>query len=350
MTWTELDWDTLERLRKQFLEAKPCDGPYWTSREELASYDVTFGERIGWKWDAVLDELLMRGWAPSGGAVLDWGCGSGTAGRRVLGRFGPEAFSSLVVWDHSPVATAFARDAAARKFSGLAVSEATPGYLGGRDPIGLLVVSHVLNELHPSRLDEIRALVARSRAVLWTEPGTRETSRALGSLRDEWSRDFHVVAPCTHGNPCPVFAPANVRHWCHHFAAPPSWIYADSDWVKFGQRAGIDLRSLTYSFMALDRDWSPDGAGLSRVIGRPEHFKPYARLLNCDAGGLSELTVMKRDNAALYKELDRARHPLVYRWTRDGSKITGGSAPDKPAASLNARVPQSPIDEARKPS
>ena len=117
MTWTELDWDALERLRKQFLEAKPCDGPYWTSRGELASYDVTFGERIGWKWDAVLDELLMRGWAPSGGTVLDWGCGSGIAGRRVLGRFGPEAFSSLVVWDHSPFATAFARDAAARRRS-----------------------------------------------------------------------------------------------------------------------------------------------------------------------------------------------------------------------------------------
>ncbi len=330
MTWAELDWSALERLRRQFLEAKPCDGPYWASAGELDSYDVTFGERIGWKWDAVLDELLMRGWAPRGGTILDWGCGSGIAGRRVVGRFGPAAFGSLVVWDHSPIAARFAHDAAAKKYPGLPVSEATPVYLNGRDPIGLLVISHILSELPPAALGEIRALVARSRAVIWTEPGTRDASRALGSLRDEWSGDFGLVAPCTHGNRCPVLLPGNERHWCHHFGNPPSWIFADSNWVRFGQRAGIDLRSLPYSFVALDRDWSPSEAGLSRVIGRPETFKPYVRLLNCDAGGVAELTVMKRDNAALCSELDRTKRPLVYRWDRESDRIVGGSAPFPP--------------------
>ncbi|HXQ79891.1 MAG TPA: small ribosomal subunit Rsm22 family protein [Opitutaceae bacterium] len=325
MSWTDLDWDALDRHRERFLSGKPCDGPYWSSAEDLAGYDATFGERIGWKWDAVLDELRMRGWAPRGGTVLDWGCGSGIAGRRVVGRFGPACFGSLVVWDHSPIAADFAQDAASTRFPGLAVSAATPGFRRGRDPIGLLVVSHVLNELPPPALDEIRALVARSRAVIWTEHGSRETSRALGSLRDEWKEDFQVVAPCTHGNLCPVLGPGNERHWCHHFAAPPPGIFADSNWVKFGQRARIDLRSLPYAFVALDRDWNPDAAGLSRVIGRPEPFKPYARLLNCDAGGLAELTVSKRNNAALYKELGKSKRPLVYRWTRDGPKITGGS-------------------------
>src|ERR1039457_4439263 len=265
MTWADLDWDALDRHRDRFLAGKPCDGPYWTSAEDLASYDVTFGERIGWKWDAVLDELRMRGWAPSGGTVLDWGCGSGIAGRRVVGRFGSECFESLVVWDHSPVAANFAHDAAMRKFPGLPVSAATPGYLRGGSPIGLLLVS-------------------------------------------------------------PVLGPGNARHWCHHFAAPPPGIFADSNWVKFGQRAGIDLRSLPYSFVALDRDWNPGETGLSRVIGRPEHFKPYARLLSCDAEGLAELTVMKRDDAGLCKELYRTKRPLVYRWTRAGRKVTGGSA------------------------
>jgi hypothetical protein len=326
MTWNDLDWDALDRHRGRFLEGKPCDGPYWDSAADLASYDATFGERIGWKWDAVLDELRLRGWAPRGGTVLDWGCGSGIAGRRVVGHFGPACFGSLVVWDHSPIATDFAYDAAIRRFPGLAVSAATQGYLRGRDTIGLLVISHVLNELAPAALDEVRALVARSRAVIWTEPGTRETSRALGSLRDEWTGGFHVVAPCTHGSPCPILGAGNERHWCHHFAAPPSEIFADSNWVRFGRRAGIDLRTLPYSFVALDRDWIPDCAGLSRVIGRPECFKPYARLLNCDAGGLAELTVTKRDNAALCKELDRSKRPLLYRWTREGARITGGSA------------------------
>jgi hypothetical protein len=325
MKWTELDWKSLDGLRAQFLEAKPSDEPYWKSADELANYDLTFGERIGWKWDAVLDELQLRRWSPSGGTILDWGCGSGIASRRVIERFGQRAFGSLVVWDHSPLANAHAQDEATRRFPGLPVSTATTGFLQGHDPIGLLVISHVLNELHPSGIDAIRALIARSRAVIWTEPGTRDASRSLGSIRDEFLDSFKAVAPCTHSDACPILAPGNERHWCHHFATPPPAIFADSNWVKFGQRAGIDLRSLPYSFIALDRNCDSTEAGLSRVIGRPEQFKPYVRVLNCDISGVAELTIMKRDNPILYKELDRTRRPLVYRWSRDGATVTGGT-------------------------
>ncbi|HEY1765443.1 MAG TPA: small ribosomal subunit Rsm22 family protein [Opitutaceae bacterium] len=308
------------------MRAEPSPEPYWESDDELADYDATFGERIGWKWDAVIDELRRRRWAPRGGTLLDWGCGSGIASRRVLAAFGAATFDSLVTWDHSPLASEFARRAAEERFPGLEVAAATSGFLSGGDQIGLLVVSHVVNELPPSALDEIRLLVARSAAVLWVEAGARETSRALGALRDAWSRDFTVVAPCTHGNLCPILSPGNEPHWCHHFACPPPGIFADSHWVKFAQRAGIDLRSLPYSFIALDRKGMSPETGLSRIIGRPEHFKPYVRFLNCDSTGLAELTVAKRANAALCKELARPRHPLVYRWIRDGGSVTGGTA------------------------
>jgi hypothetical protein len=325
MNWTELDWNALDRLRDQFLSGTPGDEPYWTSPSDLASYDATFGERVGWKWDAVLDELLMRGWAPAGGPVLDWGCGSGVAGRRVAGRFGPALLGSLVVWDRSPAATVFAHDAAAREFPSLQVSIATAAYLRSGEPIGLLVVSHVLNELSPAALGEVKGLAARSDAVIWVEPGTREVGRSLASLRDEFSETFRVVAPCTHARPCPALGPGNERHWCHHFAAPPAGIFAESNWVKFGQRAGIDLRSLPYSFVALDRRRDAGAQGLSRVIGRPEHFKPYARLLNCSEAGLEVLSVPKRTCPGLYKELDRTKRPLVYRWSRKGDSITAGA-------------------------
>jgi SAM-dependent methyltransferase len=324
MNWTELDWKALDRLRGQFLAGNPGIGPYWSSPSDLASYDITFGERIGWKWDAVLNELVTRGWAPGQGTVLDWGCGSGIAGRRVIERFGTASLGQLVVWDHSPEATLYAHDAASNRFPSLQVSMATPGYLSGEEPIGLLVISHVLNELKPAAIDEVRRLAARSRAILWTEPGTREVSRALGALRDEWMGSFRLVAPCTHDEACPILKADNERHWCHHFAPPPPGIFADSNWVKFGQRAGIDLRSLPYSFIALDRDWTGSSSGLSRVIGRPEYFKPYARVLNCDSEGLAVLTLAKRANPDLYKEMDRTKGPLVYRWVRKGPDVTAG--------------------------
>jgi len=331
MTWNDLDWSALDRLREQFLRGKATAGPYWTSPADLASYDFTYAERIGWKWDQVLRELRLRGWRPRARTVLDWGCGSGVAARRVIGFYGAENFTSLTVWDHSPLACDFAVGAASRAFPALQVAQATPGFLASPEPLGLLVVSHVINELSSDQVAALIALVDRAEAVLWVEPGTHDVSRELGAMREDLREEFALVAPCTHGHSCPILRPGNERHWCHHFAPPPGEIFADSNWVKFGQRAGIDLRSLPYCFLALDRRGTPAPEGLARVIGRAEHFKPYARLLSCDASGLATLQLAKRADPALFKQLDRTKAPLVYRWRRDGERILGGAALDSPA-------------------
>lgn len=349
MTWEELDWRALDRLRERFLRGPGEGGAYWESPADLASYDFTFGERIGWKWNQVLRELKLRGWQPRSRHVLDWGCGSGIAARRVIAAFGAGQFESLTVWDHSPLACDYAEDAAHRAFPGLKVAQATPGLLSADTPIGLLILSHVLNELPPEVVIALRALIARSDAVLWVEPGTHAVSRQLGRIRDDLQAHFQIVAPCTHALGCPMFAPENERHWCHFFAPPPAEIFADSNWVKFGQRAGIDLRSLPYCFVAAERRSdqetpapeiaaskdSPESSASawSHVIGRVEHFKPYARLLNCDAHGLVELELPKRANPALFKQLERTRSPLVYRWQRNGDKITAGEALADPPSS-----------------
>jgi SAM-dependent methyltransferase len=326
MTWSELDWSALDRLRAGFLSGTAAAGPYWQSPADLASYDFTYGERIGWKWDAVLAELRLRGWRPRARSVLDWGCGSGVAGRRVLAAFGAAAhFTQLHVWDHSPLAVDFAAAAARRQFPGLAVDAAPSALRDGSEPVGLLLVSHVLNELNPAARAELDALVARAESVIWVEPGTHEVSRQLGAIRETQRAAFNIVAPCTHGGACGIFAPEHARDWCHFFAPPPSEIFATPDWVKFGQRAGIDLRSLPYAFFALDRHpVTPPPTDLARIIGRPEHFKPYARFLNCDASGLAELELLKRADPALYKQLDRTKAPLLYRWRREGNKVSGG--------------------------
>ena len=329
MTWDELNWAALDRLRARFLAGPGGDGPYWETEDDLASYDFTYGERIGWKWDHVLRELRQRGWRPTSRDVFDWGCGSGVAGRRVISFLGAGNIDSLTLWDHSPLACDYAAGAAQRAFPALRTAQATPGLLAADSPIGLLVVSHVLNELTPEALATLRHLIARSEAVIWVEPGTRDVSRQLGRIRDDIRVNFRVVAPCTHALVCPMFSADHERDWCHFFAPPPSEIFADSHWVKFGQRAGIDLRSLPYCFLALERSAKSDVSAepeWSRVIGRVEHFKPYARWLNCDATGLVELELPKRADPALFKELERTKAPLVYQWQRDGQKVSGGRA------------------------
>lgn len=322
MDWNTLDWEVLDRLRATFLSDARAAGPYWHTLTDLECYDLTYGERIGWKWDAVLSELQRRGWTPPDGAtILDWGCGSGIAGRRVAAHFRAQT-ARLVLHDHSPLALDFAEHRARRPGSPLAVGRADHRFLR-ESPIDLLVLSHVVNELDANGRAELGELLDRATTVIWVEPGTHEVSRALVDWRERWlAAGAHVVAPCTHRAACGLLAPGNERHWCHYFASPPPEIFANSEWVRFGQRAGIDLRSLPYSFLVLDRRPPALPTGASRILGEPRVYKGYAKIFNCDEAGVSELLLQQRADKALFKSLKRTHGPLVYRWTRDGEKIT----------------------------
>lgn len=328
MNWESLDWEVLDRLRETFLSDARSAGPYWHTVTDLECYNLTYGERIGWKWDAVLAELRHRGWTPpGGGTVLDWGCGSGVAGRRVLDCYGPATFARLRVHDHSVLAMDFAEHHGRKEYPGLDVARAGAGFLDSTEPIGLLVVSHVLNELDAAAQSELTALCTRAESILWVEPGTHEVSRTLGGWRERLrATGLNPVAPCPHAEKCGVLASGNERHWCHFFASPPASLYADSDWVKFGRRAGIDLRSLPYSFLVLDRRPAPAAAGCSCILGEPRHYKGYAKVFNCDAGGVAELMLQKRDAPALFKALKQGAGPALHRWSHTGGRI----APDSP--------------------
>jgi ribosomal protein RSM22 (predicted rRNA methylase) len=334
LTWQSLDWRTLERLRDLFLSDTPPAGSYWTCRADVESYDFTFGQRVAWKWDAVLQELKARRWEPGCASLLDWGCGSGIASRRVVEWFGPESFRSLRVFDQSALAMDCAVEAARAAFPRLEVERADPGWLAGPEPIGLLVLSHVLNELTPGQLGDLLRLAARAAAVLWVEPGTHATGRALMGCRERLRADFTVLAPCTHQAPCGLLDPANERHWCHHFAPPPPAIMNDPDWVRFAHRLGIDLRRLPYSCLVLERrDRGTATAetrraamlpeGCSRILGRPRVYKGFAKVLSCQGDGVRELTLQKRDAPVEFKTLKSGPVPGVVRWKLAGDRITG---------------------------
>ena len=325
-TWDSLDWLALERLRAGFLSGAGGTGAYWQSRSDLANYDLTFAQRIAWKWDAVLAELKLRGWTPPPGDVLDWGCGSGVAGRCVLREFGVENVSSLWVFDRSPLAMEFATARAKAVFPQLGVDSGVPE--SGR--VGLLVLSHVLNELPDAERDSLVQLARRADAVLWVEPGTHMDSRALIAMREQLRDDFELVAPCTHQAACGLLTAGNERHWCHNFAKPPVGVLADGDWVRFGQRMGIDMRSLPYSFLALERKGLQAAeekfAGWSRVIGAPRVYKGFAKLFSCQADGVRDLTLQKRDAPEVFKRLRHEEPVLVIQGTSTGEKLAAVAA------------------------
>lgn len=318
------DWTALERLRAIFLARDAAStGPYWQNHDTLAAYDATYAERIGWKWDALLRELRLRGWTPPAATTLvDFGCGSGVAGRRLLTAFGANHFAALALADHSPEAVAFAAGRARQTFPGLKL-QTTPE---PAEPF-TLAVSHVLNELTDAARAELLALAARAACVIWVEPGTHADSRALATVRDELRTAGHrIVAPCTHRENCPLFLETNARDWCHFFAEPPVGVQNDPEWVRFAQRAGVDLRSQAYSCLVLDRSEHPAvPEGSARLLGRPEVFKPYARFLACESDGLHWLELPKRADAALVKRLDRDPPVPLYRLAHDGKRVSAAT-------------------------
>jgi hypothetical protein len=360
MNWSVINWKALERLRAGFLAGTAGATDYWQSESDLISYDATFAQRIGWKWDYVLAELQRRGWSPAAGALLDWGCGSGIAHRAFLDHFGTNGIEELRLWDRSTLAMRFAERRAKEKYAGLKVAAGIlpavePGFQpGGRDvegdeclkpandvvhssdspggkmppsrsgkiPDTTLLISHVLTELEPEQVETLTEFAAGFTSVIWVEPGTFEASLTLIAVRERLRGKMNVVAPCTHQTQCGMLAPGNENHWCHHFAAPPPEVFTDSNWAKFGELAGVDLRSLPVSFLVLDkRPITPMPPAAVRLIGRPRIFKPHALVIGCDESGVGEKRLTKRHSPAAFREWKRGECDPLQIWRCEEDEI-----------------------------
>ena len=292
------------------------------SPEELALYDSTFGERIGWKWDAVLRELAARGWQPQSRHVLDWGCGSGIAGRRVLAEW--PHLETLALHDRSPSRLRFAAEKAraAAKFRVVDVRE-----LRELAPDTLLVVSHVINELPPPRLPALLALARQAREIIWVEAGTHADSRRLiASARVVAAAEFAAVAPCTHQARCGMLTPENAPHWCHHFAPPlgdfSRWAL-DGIWPRTGDRSAEP--ALQFPRAPARRRAAPMPPDFSRVIGEPREANGYCKILSCHEMGVRELMLQKRDAPELHRAFHKGTAASTCRWTMASGRIVGAN-------------------------
>jgi len=312
-----VDWQALQRLRSVFLEARPPVRDYWQSETDLASYDATFAQRIGWKWDFVLEELRRRGWEPPAGEILDWGCGTGVAARAYLDHHGLQCVTRLWYWDRSALARGFAVRRAREKYPALEVQAGLP------EAPAVLLLSHVLGELTPGQTESLLELVQRATATIWVEPGTYEASLTLIAIRERLRTRLHVVAPCLHRERCGILSPGNEPHWCHHFAPSPPEIYTDPFWGKFAHEMNIDLRSLALSFLVLDRRPAPaPPPGSVRILGRPRVYKPEALLLACDPTGVRDYRLTRRRLPDAFQKLKKGEGDILQVWQAAGHEVT----------------------------
>jgi ribosomal protein RSM22 (predicted rRNA methylase) len=310
---------TLARLRERFLTGSNVGGAYWRDEEDLALYDATFAERIGWKWDAVIEELGLRGWKPRTRHVVDFGCGSGVAHRRVMGAW--NTLKSLTLLDVSPLAVSFAARRAREAFPMVEIRAAEGGTL---PPDTLLLISHVINELERGSRERLLGLIRQASEVIWVEAGTHADSRALIEMREQLRGEFGIVAPCPHAAQCGLLAEENAAHWCHHFGRVPSWVFQDSGWTQFSRELCIDITTLPYSYLVLQRQPVERELGMTRVIGRPREFKGRMEVLCCREEGVREFTLQKRDAPGLYKILRKDRADTLQQWRYEEGKILPG--------------------------
>jgi SAM-dependent methyltransferase len=301
MTSSRDELDRIQRLRELFLDDGRTSAlaDYWRSEADLQAYDDVLGARIGWKWDAALPECVARGWPRADGAtVLDFGCGTGIAGRRFAAHCGA---GEVLCHDRSGAAMEFAARRIRETAPGTAaralrdVADASPD---------VLLVSHVLGELDERGLHALQQLVARSQSVLVVEPGSRAIARRLSALRDALRPQFRILAPCTHAADCPALATAD--DWCHFFAPPPPEVFTDGGWARTARALGIDLRALPYAFVAAVRGpQAPAAAGFDRLLGRPHLSKHSATVSVCSADGIRNVVVDKRRQPVLWRTLKK---------------------------------------------
>lgn len=295
----------VERLRELFLEerrSKRALTDYWRDRKDVDAYDAVLAARIGWKWNAALEECRDRGFARADDAVvLDFGCGSGIAARRFAAHFGAK---EVVLHDRSSHAMAFAKTCMELELPKVKVRNTT--YIDKITP-DVLLVSHVLAELDAEGEAALEALMRRSRRVIVVEPGNRVVSRRLSELRSRVLDDFSVTAPCPHQAACPSLVERN--DWCHFFATPPPEVFTDGFWARVARELSIDLRSLPYAFLALEREQREVAAGENgvpeRLLGRAEMTKHVARMRSCREDGLASVEITKRHDKLVWRALKK---------------------------------------------
>ncbi len=312
-----IHWNDLRELRDLFLADLPLERPYWTSLHQMSDYDRTLGERIGWKWDAVLKELKLRGWSPPTRTLTDFGCGTGIAVRRMLAAF-PGAFDRVVLMDHSAIATGFARNKIQEEFTGIPVELKNPT----ETPEGTVLISHVLTELTENAQADLAERLQSADAVVWVEPGTVRCGKALVQQREILRKTFTLVAPCPHQGECGLLLPENEAHWCHHFAPAPSAAHQDPFWGHFRRELNLDIGPVAYSFLVADKTAAGDG-GLSHLIGKPLRAPKFLRVLSCQKEDIAELVASRR-SGDIYRPLKQPASPAVYRFERRKNRITGG--------------------------
>jgi ribosomal protein RSM22 (predicted rRNA methylase) len=279
----------LKSTRQNFLKDTPSvTQNYWQTQETLEAYDEVFARRISWKWQAVVTELQELQLQLPTGNVLDFGCGTGVASE-VLSDLFPRHF---LVHDRSDMAMNFTLTKLRHR--NVAASKCAKPH---DQDFATFIASHILTELSEADFASLIKLIQQAQLLIFVDAGTPPVSKRLTTMRAALlSTGWHMIAPCTHQQPCPAADLPN--DWCHFHPSPPREIFHDATWAELSRELGIDLRSIPVSYLVM-ANGTPERtyhAG-ARLIGRPKQIKFGIRCFKCSDQGYVDCQ-MKLDKSA----------------------------------------------------
>lgn len=157
-------------------------------------------------------------------------------------------------------------------------------------PADLVTFAYVLDELSPAAIgplvDRLWSLTGDTLVII--EPGTPAGWRRILEARSRLiAAGAHLVAPCPHQADCPLAAP----DWCHF-----SRRVARSRLHRMAKNGEVPWEDEKYIFVAASR--KPGEAPIARVLAPPQTASGTVRLKLCEASGVTERLVTRREGAA----------------------------------------------------
>lgn len=277
--------DNVLRLSNHYVSSPEALSPWkqsWAMNALLSYYHPLNQSRAF----GVANRGMGRGFFDGINSVYDFGCGTGAATLGILAAC-PEV-TNVVLSDHSPEVLKIADDLFARlplvKKAGIKWVTATETMENSDAPrtpaTSLALFSYVLTEANA--VDRFSRFLKRGdsqafEAIAILEPSTSTDGRRLQRLRTMLlENDYHIWAPCTHADKCPLLEESD-RDWCHDRFPPflPTW------WKNLESGLPIKNQSITVSYLLARKKAPQVEKKFVRVTGDPLYEKTKIRQLIC---------------------------------------------------------------------
>ncbi len=224
--------------------------------------------------------------------LLDLGSGPGTACWAAAEQW-PQ-LSRIDMVDHHQPFMQVARELCAAAERPVLATATLHAIDMGREPMPLqadiVVAAYSFTELAAGELVSCleKSWKAAGQALVIVEPGTPAGfARILAARRWLVDHGGHILAPCPHGNECPLQAP----DWCHFSAR-----LARSRLHMHAKQASVPYEDEKFSYLVVTRQaFKPARA---RILGPPRPTKPAIEFRLCTADGLGVRSIVSRDKPA----------------------------------------------------